>query len=383
MFAGIQPFQHQFDTYKLVQTAAAAGVSGGLFASSWTYQQQSDDDPFEQREQQFWIGLPPSYPKLKASIGSVISERATPGRLPFLTNFGGGTGRAFYIEGRQVSPVGAAIVHWSNLSNQDVLPTYRYWISSGSATAFEASLCQDLADDGGSSLLFAQGAGAQAGESSIFTLFSTDFEIPAVCTLSVTLAAYQDLPVPAFAIILADSVGQQIVQNINISEIQGSAWFGFSFDLSAQVDFVVTSIQAQCTVPERATSPTAILLGELKLMDIAATGKQPQAVQGLAAQNPSFVLSGFGAMIGSFDLIWDPPTDDTFTYNIYQAVTTTEGTVNYTFLGRAFTNAWRIDDFVFGASNQATLAVQPRNIYGYEQTLDQATTVIVQWSSRI
>jgi mannosyl-glycoprotein endo-beta-N-acetylglucosaminidase len=379
VFAGIQPFLHHFDSYKLVQTAAAAGVSAGLFASSWTYQQQSDSDPFEQREQKFWIGLPPTYPNLNACIGSVISERAVPGGLPFLTNFGAGIGRMFYIEGSEVSPVEPGIVYWSNMSDQNVLPTYRYWISSGSATAFEASLCYDLAYDSGSSLLIAQGAGARPGDSSVFALFSADLPIPALCTLSVRLAPYQDFPLPSIAIVLADTAGHQIVQTVNTGEIQG--WTLFSFDLSAHAGFVVASIQAQCTVPQGATSSTAILMGELKLMDVAASGKQPQAVQGLAAQNSSFTLSGLGAMIGSFDLTWDPPTDDTFAFNIYRVVAASDGSVSYAFLGRAFTNAWRVDGLVFGAASEATLVVQPRNGYGYNQTLQQAATVTVQWAS--
>lgn len=390
VFAGIQPFLHKFDTYQLVETAAGAGVSAGLFASSWTYQQQTDTDPFEARERRFWIGLPATYPKLRAGIGSIVSERPVPANLPFLTTFSTGVGRAFYIEGKKVSPVEPGIVHWTNLSNQGVLPTYRYWISVGSVTAFEASLCYDLAYDGGNSLLIAQRAGAQPGDYSAFTIFNTNLQIPTVCTLSIAVAAYQkpdqSSPVPLLAIILAGSAGDPIVLDVKTVEIQvgGPNWVQFQFDLSAHAGFVVTSIQAQTTVPQGATLATAILIGELKLTDFDATGKQPQPVQHLTAQNPSFVVSGLGAMIGSFDLTWDSPTDDTFAYNIYQVITGTGGgPVSYQYLGRAFTNAWRADGFVFGAANEATFAIQPRNGYGYNQSLEQAATLTVRWGAAI
>jgi mannosyl-glycoprotein endo-beta-N-acetylglucosaminidase len=380
VYAGVQVFEEGFSTYQPLQIAQSAGVSGGLYANTWTYQKQTQADPFEKREQRLWIGEPVSYPKLVNCIGAVISERAIPGGFPLTTNFNVGRASMFFVEGNLVSTVGteAGIIHWGNMSAQDILPTYRNWISAGSQTAFQSSFCDDNAYDGGTSLLIQSSAG-KASDSSVFTLFRVALTIPSPCTLAVTFSPFNNKPLPALNVILTNAAGQQISTPIDTQGASG--WQTVVTDLSSNAGFQIATIQVSCAIPAGGSS-AAILLGELKLMDVGTSGKQPLPVQGLAAQNGVFVTSGAGSMIGSFDMLWNAPTDDTCAYNIYQVIQGSGGN-SYVFLGRAFTNAWRVNNLVFGAVNQATLAVQPRNSYGYNQPLTQAATVTVTWAAAV
>jgi len=379
VFAGIQPFIKQFDTYQSLQQADQAGVSGGLFAQSWTYQKQTDSDPFEKREQRFWIGHPPQYPKPQNCVASVISERPLPATYPLVTNFNVGRGRMFFVDGSQVSAVGTepAEVHWGNLSAQDILPTYRYWTSAGSPRLFEPRICHDAAFDGGGSLLIAA-ARSRKGDSIKLTLFNVALTIPADCTFSLTFMPFNEASLPELAVILACVSGDIALPQ---SATGGAGWQTVTTDLSSHAGAQIPSVQLKITAASDTLTEVAVLIGELKLMDIAAP-QYPAAVMGLSAVDSVFTQSAMGSMISSLDLIWDAPIDDACAWNVYQVLDSSTN-VTYIFLGRAFTTAWHLENFVFGTVQEVTFCVQPRNRYGYNQPLGSATAIVsVTWANQ-
>ena len=372
VYAGIQPFNYQFGTYQPIQTASLAGISAGLFAQSWTYQKQTDADPFRKRENRMWIGHPVTYPNPVDCIATVVPLHPVPATCPFVTNFNTGHGRLFFIGGVQVSQVRTelAVAHWGNMSAQDVLPSYRYL--SGSSSPFQAHMCHDSAYDGGASLLLHANQGGPAGGSTTFTLFEVALSIPATCTL--VLALSTPSAAPEVTVLLAGPSGPPASFTVSASSIPAApTWQEFTQDLSAQAGLEVTSIQIQCTIGDATTSEVAVLIGELRLLDVGVSGKLPNAVAGLVAQNLSTVTNCLGSSVASLDLVWNPPTDDTCAYNIYQL----SANGGYLFLGRAFTNAWNIQNMDFGTCASVTLAVQPRNAYGYVQPLGSATASLL------
>jgi|GEM_PF-3572768 len=369
VYAGIDVFNNQYDTYQALQTAKTAGVSGGLFAFSWTYQQQTDAEPYHARERKLWLGDPVTYPNLTNCIGSVIDVRPVPQALPFLSNFNTGRGRQFFVAGDRVSAVGTETgdIHWGNMSQQDPLPTWRYRISWGSMTAFTADFSYDTAYDGGSSLLI-QSATYNPGDFSVFDLFAAGIPITAPCTLSFTFSQYGTSPLPDMWVILriANDTDQIILP---VSQGPG-AWQNFQVDLSKFAGQVIDKIQLKCGVPS-GTVPGAtigVYAGELALLDSSAV---PAGVQGLVIDNAVFTNSGLGIQSASFDLLWNTPAPDVIYYNIWQVLSPT----SRIYLGRAFTNAFRIDGMMFAGTNTVMLGVQPRSANGVYQPLDQMATI--------
>jgi hypothetical protein len=157
---------------------------------------------------------------------------------------------------------------------------------------------------------------------------------------------------------------------------EDSGWQEFTQDLSANSGFAVTSIQIQCSIAAAATSEVAVLMGELRLLDVGTSGTPPNPVEGLAAQNVAVVTNCLGSNVVSMDLVWNAPTDDTIAYNVYLV----PSAGSYIFLGRAFTNAWNIQNLDLGSpatsDPSVTLVVQPRNSYGYMQVLGPDTATI-------
>lgn len=376
VYAGIDVFSNQYNTYEALQIAKTAGVSGGLFAFSWTYQQQTDADPYPQREQQLWIGDPVTYPNLTQCIGAVIDERAVPTTLPFLSNFNTGAGRQFFIGGNRVSAVGTegGDIHSGNMSHQDPLPTWRYQISWGSTTAFSASPSYDNAFDGPTSLLI-QSVSTTAGAFSVFDLFLAAITIPNPCTLGFSYAATSEAPLPDMMLIVRYANDTEQI----LEPISGNAngWQSVTFDLSAFAGQVINKLQLKVAIPSTASS-AAVYAGELKLLNAGSQPFYPNAVTNLAASDVVLTTSGIGNQLASFDLSWDLNAgDDVHSYTLWNVWPNGSGGFSYGYIGRAFTNAYTLENVPFGGATSVTIGVQPRNHSGYSQPLADMATVSV------
>ncbi|GIL62379.1 hypothetical protein Vafri_16601, partial [Volvox africanus] len=88
-----------------LSAARSEGLSAALFAPGWVYE-EFPRDSFEQRQEAFWAGIRAVWGPRPALLQ----------RLPLVTCFNGGAGRAVWLEGRRVSSA-----PWFNLAAQDVV----------------------------------------------------------------------------------------------------------------------------------------------------------------------------------------------------------------------------------------------------------------------
>ncbi|WP_186763428.1 endo-beta-N-acetylglucosaminidase [Lentzea tibetensis] len=126
-------------------------TSLGFYRPEWTFKSSSGVADFYTRDSRFWIGPngDPANTDSTASwkgIAHYVTELTPVTTLPFVTNFNTGHGRKFAVDGQVLSPSA-----WNNLSLQDVLPTWR-WTVTSTGTKVTPSLDFDTPYDGGTSL---------------------------------------------------------------------------------------------------------------------------------------------------------------------------------------------------------------------------------------
>jgi endo-beta-N-acetylglucosaminidase D len=376
VYAGVNVFEDEWDTWRRLDTAKEAGVSGGLFAFSWTYQQQTDADPFPQREQKLWIGNPPKYPNLESCIGAVIPARPIPNELPFLSNFNVGAGRQFFVDGQRASSIGRDLVnvHWGNMSWQDPLPTWRYQID-GWSRAFTAQTSFDNAWDGPSSLLI-RGVSTGGRDFSVFDLFLTSITVPNPCTLGFSYCATDSAPLPDMWLSVYCNNDQTAVTFRVTVTGAPLGWQNVTFDLSSLAGQVISKLQLQVAIPSGHSS-VAVHVGELKLLNAGPQPFYPQPVTNLTVKDLTFTTNSLGMPLGSFNLTWDLNlADNLHSYSLWYVWPDVRDGCLYRFIGRAFTNAFAMENVMFD-SPTITIAAQPRNRSGYSLPQEQMTRVTI------
>ncbi|MFG2075746.1 endo-beta-N-acetylglucosaminidase [Nonomuraea maritima] len=126
-------------------------TSLGLYRPEWTWKSSTGRDDFYAKDARYWIGAngDPSDTTTTSSwkgLAGYIAESTPVTTKPFVTGFNTGHGDFYNVAGTRVRTGG-----WNNLSLQDVLPTYR-WLVSSSGSKLTPSLDFDDAYEGGSSL---------------------------------------------------------------------------------------------------------------------------------------------------------------------------------------------------------------------------------------
>ncbi len=158
-------------------------ASLGFYRPEWCFNSSSGPVDFYTRENRFWVGAnrDPSYTDTShpwKGLAHYVVDRSVIGSMPFVTNFNTGQGGIFAVDG-EVERTG----EWSNLSLQDVLPTWR-WISTCSGTPLYPDLVWDDAYYGGTCLSVS--GDLVAGSPSDLLLFSTDIQLSSssMCTIA-------------------------------------------------------------------------------------------------------------------------------------------------------------------------------------------------------
>ncbi|RYD62366.1 MAG: glycoside hydrolase, partial [Verrucomicrobiaceae bacterium] len=129
-------------------------LSLGIYRPEWTFNYSSSTTSFHNRELRYWVGANGDPSNTATSddwkgIANYIPDASPITSLPFVTNFNLGQGNRYAINGATLM-TGA----WSNLSVQDILPTWR-WIVQSSGTKLTPTLEMDDAYYGGTSLKIA------------------------------------------------------------------------------------------------------------------------------------------------------------------------------------------------------------------------------------
>ena len=152
-----------YQSYLAVQNAVNAGTSAALWGPAWTSQNAEtpvNGSGYIEGDDEYW-GL----------IGSVFPSRVSAWTFPFVTHFDTGYGHQFCIDGTISSHAWYAT--WCNVSQQDVLPTWRAALVAGSEAACALRLSHAMPFDGGSCLRIT-GDPAQGDGSAAYRLYATN-----------------------------------------------------------------------------------------------------------------------------------------------------------------------------------------------------------------
>ncbi|MES2440866.1 MAG: hypothetical protein V4584_17500 [Verrucomicrobiota bacterium] len=142
------------DWEALFPSGQAHKLSLAFYGAQSMFRNTGNPADFQNSEQRFWVGAnnDPSNTATAAAwkgIAHYVPPSTPLQKLPFVTNFNRGQGNRFAVDGTVLGNSG-----WNNLSLQDVLPTWR-WIVSSTGTKLTPSLELDDAYSGGTSLKIA------------------------------------------------------------------------------------------------------------------------------------------------------------------------------------------------------------------------------------
>mgnify|MGYP001168787471 FL=1 len=149
-------------------------TSLGFYRPEWCFNSSTGPADFYQKENRFWVGANRDPSNTATShpwkgMAHYVPDRSVIGSCPFVTNFSTGQGGIYAIDGL-VERTG----DWSNLSLQDILPTWR-WISTSAGTPLHPDLVWDDAYYGGTCLSVS--GDLVAGTPADLMLFGTDVAI--------------------------------------------------------------------------------------------------------------------------------------------------------------------------------------------------------------
>ncbi|MEV0643955.1 discoidin domain-containing protein [Phytomonospora sp. NPDC050363] len=289
LYSGIDTEAGGYDTsvdWAAVFPAGAAHVTSlGLYRPEWTWKSSSGPADFRARDSRYWIGAngDPSNTATGSAwkgLANHIAESTPVTAKPFVTGFNSGHGEFYNVGGTRVA-TGA----WNNLSVQDVLPTYR-WIVSSAGTGLTPSLDFGDAFEGGSSLRLT----GRLDALNTVRLYQAALPVASGTKLSVVVktpaAGATNLRA---AIAFTDAPA--VFTAIDLGSNSGTGWERRTFDLSAHAGKTIAQIalqaQAASTVAaydirvgqiavydgtvDGAASPTALTV--LGTTDVSATRK--------------------------------------------------------------------------------------------------------------
>lgn len=234
-----------------------------------------DRDIFHSNDQAFWTGIKESIifaPDKKVPITAVqcmktyVEERSVITSLPFVTYFNDGEGDFYNISG-----VTASDGPWSNLSDQSVLPTYRFFFNYPNSRKNKTAIAHPPSDfvfTGGSCL--AVDCDGQSGLE--FPLFKTEIVLPAKSQLSFyrkqnTLR----LETPILQTSDGNSINLELTKKVDLN----NEWKLLVYDVPPQyAGKVVTEISLQLLAA--GLGSTSYYLGEFKFLDTTGVPIAPQ-----------------------------------------------------------------------------------------------------------
>lgn len=181
-------FHTEINTSALLNEKKQSKVSIALYAPNSTMGLAKNPVDFHKKEKYFWTG--PQGDPSKADDSSdwkgmarFVTDSSVIQDKPFTTNFNSGHGKKYYVNGEVVSND-----EWNNLSVQEIMPTWRWWVrSEGSRTNVDYDF--NKAYNGGNSLKLS--GDFKANSVNEVMLYSTKLDIKASTKVRLT---YQNKP---------------------------------------------------------------------------------------------------------------------------------------------------------------------------------------------
>lgn len=287
-------------------------ASLGIYRPEWTFNYSGNQTDALNREIRYWSGQnnDPSNTSIPAGSGNpnwpgianFIPAKSPLSTLPFVTNFNLGQGDRFMVDG--VSKMNNP---WTNLSLQDILPTWK-WIVSSAGTKLAPSFDYGTAYYGGTSLKVA--GTLTASQPNEIKLYQTSLPVDASTSLRLIYKpsaasaaqvqvgyAFEDAPA-TMIYTAAGSSGTTNWTTLNAS-LAGSA--------GKKIALITLKFSSSSTI-----SNYAVNIGRLQITNSSASPAPPSALtlEG-KGRNPD---EAFGSQLW---LSWTPSPDPVLHYNVY------------------------------------------------------------------
>lgn len=357
----------------------AALTSVGLYGAAWTWENSggSTSDPpvwdlYVSREEQFWVGTGASHCAGTGNqcISQYVSERSAIGAYPFVTNFNQGNGHFQWQQGNLI-----LAGDWNNLSQQDLLPTYRFCQSSGPATRLTPAWDYSTGYTGGASLAVT-GSLAFDTDFAIFTLFQTSLPISPDVVASLTYQPQASATNSQVALVFVLSNGVTIIAGPQGAPAE-NGWQTISYAFGDNFGGTsIVSVGLLCgaiVTPGGSWLQTAgsfgVHVGEIAILD-TPTPPVPPATTGLGYGTPAW--NGDGTV--SLNLTWDAQPSTRY-FNVWQLNGATPQ-----FLGRAYVNFFNLYEFANpNGLPSIVFGIQPVNGSNQMTPLSEVETVTLPW----
>ncbi|NGZ75051.1 endo-beta-N-acetylglucosaminidase [Saccharibacillus alkalitolerans] len=265
-------------------------------------------------------------------IASVIAERSVVGGDTFRTNFNTGHGLDYYVNGKVSNGE-----EWSNMSLQDILPSWQWWQETDGSrldVAFDYGRQYETggrfdhpligAYEGGSSLALRGKLDAET----FLRLYKTDLSLGADSTLEVTYNknVKSDDSLMSVGLIFADAPEEVVKVEVPGSGKKTQGWKTAELDLGAYAGREVAAFGLAFAPGAKPVQDYRMNVGELRISNDAQAA--PAAPTGLSIDS---VYPESGEMVVNWNL--DENYDDVQMYNVY---------VNDTFVGGKYDETFYI-----------------------------------------
>ncbi len=308
IYAGIDTEGGGFDTTvdwnALFPEGQPHRLSLGIYRPEWTFNYSNGVTNFHSRELRYWVGETGDPTNTATAddwkgIAHYIPEASPISTLPFVTNFNVGQGSRYAVGGATVM-----VGPWSNLSLQDILPTWRWRVESA-GTKLTPSLDLDDAYQGGASLKVAGNLDA----ANRIPLYRCD--LPVSATTNVRVAFKRGAPgASAMQVGFAFKDNPTAYTYLNVGAASTSGWNTATLGLSNYQGKTLVAISLQFSNPTAIPGYT-MRVGQLAMYDGAIVTPAP----------PSNVVVdrklSLDAETLSLRLKWTHSTSAVQHYNVY------------------------------------------------------------------
>ncbi|MES2921652.1 MAG: hypothetical protein V4819_08900 [Verrucomicrobiota bacterium] len=309
LYAGVEfdmnSFNQPFDWTTLFPEGSPHEVSVGFYGLGRNFQNSGNPTQFHANESRFWSG-PNGDPTNTVTadtwkgMAHYVPASSPLTTLPFVTNFNLGHGHLYAINGQV-----RMTREWSNLSVQDVLPTWRWIVQSSDANKLVPSLDQSTAYYGGTNLRI---AGTLDGTDDI-KLFQSSLPVAADSSLRVVFNR-ETTGASAMQIGLAFEDSPTVFQYLDVGNAATTSWNTKVFSLSAYAGREIAMISLRFTSTGTISNYT-MRVGQLAIYNGSITA--PAAPSGLViSQQDSLDVDSL-----ALRLKWNHSASPVYYYNIY------------------------------------------------------------------
>ncbi len=309
LYAGVeyesQGFDQPFDWATLFPEGNPHQVSAGFYGLHRNFTFSGNPTEFHANESRFWSG-PNGDPSNTVTadawkgMAHYVPANSPLTALPFVTNFNLGHGHLYAVDGQV-----RTTREWSNLSVQDVLPTWRWVVQSTGANKLVPSLDQSTAYYGGTNLRI---TGTLDGMDDL-KLFQCSLPVAADTTLRVVFSRGAT-GASAMQVGLAFEESPTVFQYLDVGSAATSSWNTKDFNLAAYAGRKIAVISLRFTSASTVSSYT-MRVGRLAIFNgLIPTPAAPSNL--ILSQQDSVDVDTL-----ALRLKWSHSASPVYYYNIY------------------------------------------------------------------